>query len=45
MLVYPDHLQLLTLVRIRDTLFYSARGEILDETSCPAQEASSNPIL
>ena len=45
MLVYPEFLQVLTPRRVRDTLVYSARGEISDETSCPAQEASSSPIL
>ena len=39
MLAYPDHLELLTPGTIRDTLVYSARGEIPEETSCPAQEA------
>ena len=45
MLVYPDHLQVLTPRRVWGALVHSARGEVPDETSCPAQEASSIPIL
>ena len=45
MVVYPDHLQVLTPRRVCDALVYSARGGMADETSCPAQEASSDPIL
>ena len=44
-LAHPDRLQVLTPRKAGDRPFYSARGEIPDETSCPAQEASSYLIL
>ena len=45
MLVYPDNAQVLTPRAVRDTLVYSAREEVPDEISCPAQEASSDKKL
>ena len=48
MLVYPRHLQVLTPRRVRDTLVYSAQGEVPDETSFPGagglfQSTNPNP--